>query len=178
MNSNRTVDEQIRHKVRIVLVSNNELELYDTEWVRFVEDSGYQDMATLHFIHESANTFYVTGYEISGWESGGYNEVQTRGRMTRCFARLRQNFTQVLLVGDFIPDMESDMFNVTVNGNIFTTTHRRQFLPGSLVNYGNFFLGNGWDDLVHMLHLTPRIPLVFMKVFGKTFSMMVFAADG
>ncbi|GKB47936.1 hypothetical protein Tco_0898689 [Tanacetum coccineum] len=75
----------IRHKIRIGLVFDNELELYDTEWIRFVEDSGYQNMATLHFIHESAHTFYVTGYEISGSESGGYDELLTGGRMTRCF---------------------------------------------------------------------------------------------
>ncbi|GKD73038.1 hypothetical protein Tco_1331320, partial [Tanacetum coccineum] len=69
-----------------------------------------------------------------------------------------------LLAGDFVSDIESDTLNVTVNGNIFIVTHRRQLLPGSIVNYGNvFFFGNGWDDLVHMLSLTPRIPLVFTK---------------
>ena len=76
------------------LVSGNQLELYDTEWSRFVEDSGYQNLTTLHFIHESVDTFYVTGYEISGWESGGYDELRTRGRMTRCFSRLGQNLAQ------------------------------------------------------------------------------------
>ncbi|GKA22625.1 hypothetical protein Tco_0708587 [Tanacetum coccineum] len=114
-------------------------------WIRFVEDSGYQNMATLHFIHESAHTFYVTGYGISGSESGGYDELLTGGRMTRCFARLGQN----LLAGDFISDIESDTLNVTVNGNIFTVTHRRQLLPGSIVFGKTFammvFATDGWE---------------------------------
>ncbi|GJV47474.1 hypothetical protein Tco_1437686 [Tanacetum coccineum] len=125
----------IRHNIRIGLVFDNELELYDTEWIRFVEDSGYQNMATLHFIHESAHTFYVSGYGISGSKSGGYDELLTGGRMTRYFARLGQN----LLAGDFASDIESDTLNVTLNGNIFTVTHRCQLLPGLIVNHGNVF---------------------------------------
>ncbi|GJT30179.1 hypothetical protein Tco_0910454 [Tanacetum coccineum] len=135
-------------------------------------------MATLHFIHESANTFYVTGYGISRSESGRYDELLTGGRMTKCFARLGGYMYMQLLAGDFISDIESDTLNVTVNGNIFIVTHRRQLLPGSLVNYENVFFRNGWDDLVHMLRLTPRIPLVFTNFLGKTFAMMVFTADG
>ena len=83
-----------------------------------------------------------------------------------------------LLTEDFIPDIELDVFTMTVNGNIFTVTHRRELIPGSHVSYGNVFFGNGWDDLVYMFRLTPGMPLVFTNVGGNTIAMMVFATDG
>ncbi|GKB18255.1 hypothetical protein Tco_0852178 [Tanacetum coccineum] len=142
-------------------------------------------MATLHFINESAHTFYVSGYGISGSKSGGYDELLTRreGRpetfphLGRTSHKCGYMYMQ-LLAGDFVSDIELDTLNVTVNGNIFIVTHRHQLLPGSLVNCENVFFKNGWDDLVHRLRLTPRIPLVFINFFGKTFAMMVFTADG
>nr|GFB71774.1 hypothetical protein [Tanacetum cinerariifolium] len=42
--------------------------------------SGYGDIATLHFIWEGANTFYVTGYNEHGSEIGRYNDLMMQQR--------------------------------------------------------------------------------------------------
>ena len=36
------------------------------------------DVATLHFIWEGADTFYVTRYSEYGHEIGGYNDLMTQ----------------------------------------------------------------------------------------------------
>nr|GEU98207.1 hypothetical protein [Tanacetum cinerariifolium] len=45
--------------------------------------SRYGDIATLHFIWEGADTFYVTRYDEHGSEIGGYNDVMTQQRRSR-----------------------------------------------------------------------------------------------
>ncbi|GKA53393.1 hypothetical protein Tco_0746708 [Tanacetum coccineum] len=50
--------------------------------------SGYGDIATLHFIWEGADTFYVTGYDEHGSEIGGYNDLMTQQRRSRILVTL------------------------------------------------------------------------------------------
>ncbi|GJW61787.1 hypothetical protein Tco_0111122 [Tanacetum coccineum] len=45
--------------------------------------SGYGDIATLHFIWEGADTFYVTRYDEHGSEIGGYNDLMMQQRRSR-----------------------------------------------------------------------------------------------
>nr|GEU64958.1 hypothetical protein [Tanacetum cinerariifolium] len=45
--------------------------------------SGYGDIATLHFIWEGVDTFYVTGYDEHGSEIGGYNDLMMQQRRSR-----------------------------------------------------------------------------------------------
>jgi hypothetical protein len=62
----------------------HEWELSGLGWTRFIDESRYINIRTLHFIKEGADTFYVTAYEEDGGESGGYASLHTRHRMVRC----------------------------------------------------------------------------------------------
>ena len=62
--------------------------MYGVSWKRFVEDSKYKNVATLHFIREEENTFYVTAYDIDGAECGGYKLSDVGNRVVRCFCKL------------------------------------------------------------------------------------------
>nr|GEX05718.1 hypothetical protein [Tanacetum cinerariifolium] len=50
--------------------------------------SGYGDIATLHFIWKGEDTFYVTGYDKHGSEIGGYNDLMTQQRRSRILVTL------------------------------------------------------------------------------------------
>ncbi|GJW06819.1 hypothetical protein Tco_1569242 [Tanacetum coccineum] len=54
--------------------------LAGTNWSRFINRSRYGDIATLHFIWEWTNTFYVTRYDEHGSEIGEYNDLMTQQR--------------------------------------------------------------------------------------------------
>lgn len=69
----------------------HEYELSGLRWRRFIEESRYINIRTLHFIKEGADTFYVTAYEENGGESGGYGSIHTRHRMVRCTGLVGEN---------------------------------------------------------------------------------------
>nr|GEY56058.1 DNA-binding pseudobarrel domain-containing protein [Tanacetum cinerariifolium] len=62
-----------------------------TNWSRFINRSGYGDIATLHFIWKGEDTFYVTGYDEHGSEIGGYNDLMTQQRRSRILVTLRND---------------------------------------------------------------------------------------
>ena len=65
-------NKRIKYKVWIERNSSGHWQLYSHEWKTFVKKSGYSNIDLFHFIHESADTYYVTGYDSKGVESGGY----------------------------------------------------------------------------------------------------------
>jgi hypothetical protein len=63
---------RLKRKVDInYRAETHEWELSGLGWRRFIDESGYMNIRTLHFIKEGDDTFYVTAYEEDGGESGG-----------------------------------------------------------------------------------------------------------
>nr|GEW27639.1 putative ribonuclease H-like domain-containing protein [Tanacetum cinerariifolium] len=68
--------------------NNGHWKLACTNWSYFINKSGYGDIATLHFIWEGADTFYVTGYNEHGSEIGRYNDMMKQQRRSRILVTL------------------------------------------------------------------------------------------
>ena len=58
--------------------------LYSHEWQAFWDDSKYEDVATLHFIREEEDYYYVTGYNHQGYECNGYHVLFEGHKQRRC----------------------------------------------------------------------------------------------
>ncbi|GJR15077.1 hypothetical protein Tco_0797729 [Tanacetum coccineum] len=84
-------NQRIRHPIGLKKSNNGHWKLTGTNWSRFINRSGYGDIATLHFISEGADTFYVTGYDEHGSEIGGYNDLMTQQRRSRILVTLGNN---------------------------------------------------------------------------------------
>nr|GFC73345.1 hypothetical protein [Tanacetum cinerariifolium] len=68
--------------------NNGHWKLAGTNWSRFSNRSRYGDTATLHFIWEGVDTFYVTRYDEHGSKIGGYNDMMTQQRRLRILVTL------------------------------------------------------------------------------------------
>ena len=77
----------IKHKVYVKKVKNC-FKLHQDEWRKFLDDSKYINMATLHFIRHEEDCYYVTAYNNSGYEMSGYNLALTGYRQRRCLLTL------------------------------------------------------------------------------------------
>ena len=65
--------------------------MYGEEWAKFVKDSRYTNVDVLHFILQEEDTYYVTAYDDSGVECGGYNRTEIGRRQMRCFVTMGLN---------------------------------------------------------------------------------------
>ena len=66
---------RIRRKVALIKKNEGVVELRGKIWQEFVADNIDEDVEVLHFVEEGDDSFYVTGYDNNGIESGGYEEV-------------------------------------------------------------------------------------------------------
>lgn len=73
-------------KVLLVKSGKDQWKLHDNSWERFIKFSGYEEITLLHFLNESADTYYVTGYDAQGMEVSGYGTLNTQGRLGKCTA--------------------------------------------------------------------------------------------
>lgn len=64
-----------RKKVAIVNVDVGVVEIRGIKWKEFVDENFDEDVNVLHFIEEGDDSFYVTGYNNDGIETGGYEDV-------------------------------------------------------------------------------------------------------
>nr|GEW18970.1 hypothetical protein [Tanacetum cinerariifolium] len=80
-----------KHTIGLKKSNNGHWKLAGTNWSRFINRSGYEDIATLHFIWEGADTFYVTGYNKHSSEISGYNDLMTQQRRSRILVTLRND---------------------------------------------------------------------------------------
>ena len=78
-----------KHKVYWKIVRGN-LTLYSHEWKHFLEDSNYRNIAMFHFIREEQDLYYVTAYNIAGYECNGYNLADVGYRQRRCMITLEE----------------------------------------------------------------------------------------
>ena len=67
-----------RKKVAIVKVREGVVEIRGKRWYEFVQENMDENVNVLHFIEEGDDSFYVTGYDDEGIESGGYEDVNKR----------------------------------------------------------------------------------------------------
>lgn len=71
----------------LIRVVEGEFQLYGHEWGRFVQDNLPSSVKRLHFVKESLDTFYVTGYNEDGSEGPGYDRRVVGRRVVRCLVR-------------------------------------------------------------------------------------------
>ena len=64
--------------------------LYSHEWKDFLTDSRYNNAATLHFVREEEDCYYVTGYYDEGHECNGYELALVGYRQRRCLVSVEQ----------------------------------------------------------------------------------------
>lgn len=82
-------------KFKVLLKERKGQWKFDKEtWEHFIKLSGYEDITLLHFLNESADTYYVTGYDANGIESGGYGTLNVSGRLARCTAIVGHNIEE------------------------------------------------------------------------------------
>ena len=67
----------IRKKVTLVTQKNIHVEIRGEKWKEFVAENMDMDVNLLHFVQEGDDTFYLTGYNHMGKETGGYEVVRT-----------------------------------------------------------------------------------------------------
>ncbi|GKD74998.1 hypothetical protein Tco_1333280, partial [Tanacetum coccineum] len=89
-------NQRIRHAIGLEKSNNGHWKLTGTNWSRFINRSGYGDIATLHFIWEGEDTFYVTGYDEHGSEIGRYNDLMTQQRRSRILVTLGNDLGESL----------------------------------------------------------------------------------
>lgn len=65
-----------RKKVILVKTRNGPIEIRGQMWSDFVLENLDEDVNLLHFIQEGDDTFYLTGYNHMGKETGGYELVR------------------------------------------------------------------------------------------------------
>lgn len=66
---------RIRKKVELIKKTEGVIEIRGKIWKEFVAENIDEDVEVLHFIEEGDDSFYVTGYDQDGIESGGYEGV-------------------------------------------------------------------------------------------------------
>nr|GEY14847.1 transposase, MuDR, MULE transposase domain protein [Tanacetum cinerariifolium] len=74
--------------------------------------SGYGDIATMHFIWEGEDTFYVTGYDEHGSEIDGYNDLMTQQRRSKILVTLGNDPGESPI---FSVDARSFLFGISFN---------------------------------------------------------------
>ena len=98
----------IHKKVTLVVPKNVHVEIRGEKWKEFVEDNMDMDVNVLHFIQEGDDTFYLTGYNHMGKETGGYEVARTgyyrfQTRVTR-YPLLPQVKSYYFVCGFFISE--------------------------------------------------------------------------
>lgn len=69
---------RVRTKVKFVKPAHGPFTLKGPKWTAFARLNIGDRVRLLHFIQEGDDTWYVTGYESNGNESGGYEGIERR----------------------------------------------------------------------------------------------------
>ena len=84
--------DRYRYKTKLQN-KNNKWVLCDSEWFAFVASNIPLSAATMHFVRIGKDDYYVTVYDNTGSECGGYDRRTIGPRMTRCLATYAPGIT-------------------------------------------------------------------------------------
>lgn len=84
--------DRYRYKTEITNIDGKWV-LSDKEWIAFVASNVPRNTATIHFIRQGEEDFYVTVYDINGSECPGYDRRTIGPRMIRCLSTYTPGFT-------------------------------------------------------------------------------------
>ncbi|GJS97021.1 hypothetical protein Tco_0803989 [Tanacetum coccineum] len=145
-------NQRIRHTIGLKKRNKRHWKLAGTNWSRFINRSGYGDIATLHFIWEGAGTFYITGYDEHG--------------------------ESPLLVRDFIQQIHGQRFHIEFRHRKHRVLKRLRLVLRTETDYGHVLYGPGWEKLKHCFDFTNGKRVVLTNMMGNNFRVLVFGDDG